>query len=118
MRMIFSTALLSLALANAAVALTAIDPTKPYEYDSLLDTRSYAQDAEMLWALSGIKIKTTGKTAILNGKLVREGDALDGARIIEIKPAEVILLRDQQRFAVKLLIRDIKSPASGATDEQ
>jgi MSHA biogenesis protein MshK len=118
MRKVFSTTLLSLALANAAAALTSIDPTKPYEYDSLMETRSYAQGEEMLWALSGIKIKPTGKTAILNGKLVREGDALDGAHIIEINPAEVILLRDQQRFAVKLLIRDIKSPASGATDEQ
>ena len=118
MRKVFGITLLSLVLADAAAALTSIDPTKPYEYDSLQETRSYAQAEGILWALSGIKIKTTGKTAILNGKIVREGDALDGARIIEIKPAEVILLRDQQRFAVKLLIRDIKSPASGATDER
>jgi|SRR3990172_7488717 len=108
--------LLCLFVPGASVAMTTIDPTQPYLYGNLQQIQAFNAQADLEWALSGVKFTEGKKTAILNGRLVKEGDDLDGARVIEIKPAEVILLQGQQRIAIRLLLQDIKSPASGETE--
>lgn len=108
--------LLCLSVPGVSAAVTTIDPTRPYLYDNLQQIQAFNPQADLEWALSGVKITEGKKTAIINGRLVKEGDDLDGARVIEIKPAEVILLQGQQRIAIRLLLQDIKSPASGETE--
>ena len=85
------------------------DPTRPYRYGSEIAI-TQLPDEKVEWRLSGIRIRENTRTAILNGRLVREGDELDGARVMEIRPAEITLQQEEKRLVVKLLYSDIKRP--------
>ena len=86
------------------------DPTRPYQYGTVQVEQG--QDAKVQWRLSGVRINADKRSAILNGKLVKEGDKLDGAVVLEIKPAEVTLQQDDKRLVVRLLLSNIKQPVS------
>ena len=51
--------------------------------------------------LGGIVNGPSGPSAILNGRLVRTGDTVGGAKIVRIGPREVELEKDSRRFVVR-----------------
>jgi len=93
------------------LAATLPDPTRPYQYGEQVQIEQ-ALDAKVQWRLSGVRINADKRSAILNGKLVKEGDKLDGAEVTEIKPAQVTLQQEDKQLVVKLLISSIKQPVS------
>lgn len=92
------------------------DPTRPYGYGAEIAVEQIPND-KVLWRLSGIRIKEDKRNAILNGKLVKEGDKLDGAVVMEIKPSEVTLQQEDKRLVVKLLLSNIKKQVSTGAKE-
>lgn len=105
--------LIGLALGSCAAALpgvanTMVDPTRPAEYLSDTVIESDLQTGEVEWRLSAIRIVSGRGTAVLNGKLVRSGDKLGKAQVMEIKPGAVVLDQDGRRFVVELLRLGVK----------
>jgi len=98
------------------LAATLPDPTQPYQYGELIQIEQ-ALDAKVQWRLSGVRINADKRSAILNGKLVKEGEKLNGAVVTEIKPAQVTLQQDDKRLVVRLLISSIKRPVSTGSKE-
>tara|TARA_R110000782_G_scaffold250847_8_gene338294 strand:- start:5397 stop:5762 length:366 start_codon:yes stop_codon:yes gene_type:complete len=90
------------ALANADLP----DPTRPANY--LADDNEPVFFEEIIskekidWKLSAIRISDVDRTAILNGKLVRAGDDLGSAKILEINPLSVVINHEDRKLIVRL----------------
>ena len=54
------------------------------------------------WKLSAIRISDSDKSAILNGKLVRAGDAIGPAKVVEIKPLSIVIDHEERKVIVRL----------------
>lgn len=100
-----------------AVANTELpDPTRPANY--LIEDNEPVFFEEVItkdkidWKLSAIRISDVDKTAILNGKLVRAGDDLGSAKILEINPLSVVINHEDRKLIVRLfktkVIKDYK----------
>ena len=95
------------------------DPTRPATY-MVKDTAPIYVEVfdentkeKISWKLSAIRISKNDRTAIVNGKLVRVGDDIDQAKVLEIKPLSVVIDHDDQKLIVRLfknqVIKDYKS---------
>lgn len=102
--------------AGHGMAAALPDPTRPYQYETLVQVEQ-APGEEVQWRLNGVRIYANKRSAILNGKLVKEGDKLDGAVVMEIKPTQVTLQQNDKRLVVRMLISDIKQPVSTDTNQ-
>ena len=96
---------LVLLLATGPLGADLPDPTQPAARPPVQP----AKNAEVNWVLSLIKTTAVERTAVLNGRLVREGDRIDSAQVVRIGPASVVMLNDNgQRREVKLTGRSVK----------
>ncbi len=94
------TLVLVAALADDAGALT--DPTKPVDY---LPASALAQplpDELVDWRLTAVRIGKDDRSAVLNGKVVRAGDAVGRAKVLEIKSGTVVVELDRRQVEVRL----------------
>ena len=64
------------------------------------------------WHLNGIRIYGESRTAILNGSMIREGEMIEDAKVIEIQPTSVLLEQGDKHLIVRMLELKIKKPAS------
>ncbi len=77
------------------------DPTRPADYQNTVvvrDLRLTRTD----WNLTAIRISDTDRTAIVNGTLVRVGDVIGQATVLDIQPVQVILRHENRQVAVRL----------------
>jgi hypothetical protein len=89
------------ALANAELP----DPTRPANYFSESKEPVFFQeskDGKRIWTLSAVRVSKKDRTAILNGKLVREGDKVNQAKVLEISPQSVVIEHDNKKLIVRL----------------
>ena len=94
------------------------DPTRPATYVEVSTEPVFVEEIEvkekMIWKLSAIRISSADRTAIVNGKLVRVGDDIGPAKIIEINPVSVILDHEDRKLIVRLfnnqVVKDYKIP--------
>ncbi len=94
------------------------DPTRPYQYNETLEiVQVFIPDKKVQWRLSGIRLRGDLRTAILNGKLVKEGDDLGVVKVMEIRPREIVLLHEEKNLIVKLLLSDIKHPVNDKSNK-
>lgn len=87
------------------------DPTRPFGHgvEPIQIIQEEALPREQInWRLSGIRISPDDRSAILNGKLLRVGETVDGAKLVEIRPASVLIDFENKRIRVDLLDLDIK----------
>jgi hypothetical protein len=89
------------------------DPTRPYAFATTVRAQDLPAEG-MQWRLNGIRIREGEKSAILNGQVVKAGDKLAGATVVEINPADVVLMQDTQKIVVKLIVSSIKKPVRNA----
>jgi len=92
------------------------DPTRPYQYGAQVLIEQ-APGEKVQWRLSGVRINENKRSAILNGKLVKEGDKLDGALVMKINPTEVTLQADDKTLVVRMLLSNIKQPVSTGSNQ-
>ena len=67
----------------------------------------------MSWTLSAVRISEKDKTAIINGNLVRIGDEINQAKIVDIKSQSVVIDHEDKKLIVRLfndlVIKNYKS---------
>ena len=109
--MVMAAVVMACSLTCTALAATLPDPTRPYGYSQAVEV-SYPQPGSRVeWVLNGIRLRDQDRTAIVNGKIVREGDEIDNATVVEIGETEVVLAHDHRRIVVRLLASNVKSRA-------
>jgi hypothetical protein len=77
------------------------DPTRPAEYQTTLFAQELPK-ALVDWKVSVIRISDTDRSAIVNGKIVKVGDAIGPAMILEIKNTSVLLDYENKPVEVRL----------------
>lgn len=105
----------ALVLANAELP----DPTRPATYVEANDEPVFVEvfnentKEQISWTLSAIRISDKDKTAIVNGKLVRVGDEINQAKVVEIQPQSVVIDHENKKLIVRLfndlVIKNYKS---------
>lgn len=107
--------LLLLLLPTVTAAESLPDPTRPFGYGSspvVIVEEEELPSEQVNWHLSGIRISPDDRSAILNGRLLREGEKVDGAELVEIRPVSVLIDFENKRIRVDLLSLDIKQERS------
>jgi MSHA biogenesis protein MshK len=87
-----------LALLATANGQALDDPTRPYRSASPGGPGEAARPFE----LSGVLLAPNRRVAVINGGLYREGDLVNGARVVRIEPRSVRLQRGDQSLVVEL----------------
>jgi len=85
------------------------DPTRPADYQSAPKI-VYEEELpkELIdWVVTAIRITGDERTAILNGQLVRAGDVIGPATVVEIQPVSVILDYQQNTVVVRLYSKNL-----------
>ncbi len=86
------------------------DPTRPPDYQAVSAGTAGAVAAPQ-WALKSILISPSRRSAVLNGRAVKEGEQLEGGvKVLKIQPGSVLLKGAQGEFSVNLLSVSIKMP--------
>lgn len=79
------------------------DPTRPPDYVSgRMIVQRPQQKQDVTFNLTAIRIDKDDRSAIINDQLLREGESVDSATLLEIYPARVVLEYDNKRFVVRL----------------
>jgi hypothetical protein len=89
------------------------DPTRPYAYRQAIDVSNLPSVKPTEWRLYGIQIRGDMKRAIINGRLVKEGDQLGDATVTAISPTEVKLEQDRRTLVLRLLDPGMKHEVAG-----
>jgi hypothetical protein len=77
------------------------DPTRPAEYQTTVIARDLPK-ALADWNVTAIRISASDRTAIVNGRIVRVGDAIGQATVLDIQPVQIILKYENRQVAVRL----------------
>ncbi len=64
------------------------------------------------WQLYMTRISPGQRLAVLNGRLVKPGDEVSGARVVSIGPDAVELRKGEKRFRVALSRASVKRPTA------
>lgn len=94
--------LLSLFFTAMPGAATLPDPTRPPDYTANTFYVQPEQKEDLDFNLTAVRIDKDTRSVILNGRLLRVGDRVGSAEILEIHPAHVILNHDNRRMVVRL----------------
>lgn len=95
--------------------MAATDPTRPYDYaekPEIIEVEIPEESTD--WQLNGVRIYGDSRSAILNGTMIREGESIGNARVLEIKPTSVVLEQGDKHLVVRMLELKIKQPARNA----
>ncbi len=93
-------ALLTIALSGRAEALP--DPTKPPSF-SVAPVVVELTREQLDWTVTAIRTAEQDRTAIVNGRLVREGESIGPAKVLSIFHDRVVLEHDNRQVGVRLL---------------
>ncbi len=108
-----ATGLLILMAATSQPLLAQLpDPTRPPDYTPEVQASDASAEENRSWVLSSVLISPARRVAVLNGRTVSRGDAIGDAVVIDIKPAQVVLVRDGRELTVQLLPSNVKKDAA------
>ncbi len=88
------------------------DPTRPADYSTDTVAEEEQPQEPTDWHLTAIRTSAEGRLAIVNGTLVRIGDEVGSATVLEITSKSVVLDYNQKRLEINLLPQDIKKTVS------
>jgi len=97
--LVISTLLLQLAMIKTVSAKQYSDPTRPPGV-SQKQLNNTVHEKKTSWRLSSTLIASERKIATVNGKLVRPGDRVNGAVLIDIQAWNVTLKKNDKLFKV------------------
>ena len=89
------------------------DPTRPSTYvdrSVLTEQRSEGMPG---WDLRAIKTGNDSRIAIINGQLVRVGEEINSARVVEINSDSVVIEHRRSQIVLKVLAGNVKSTHAG-----
>lgn len=106
----FSVMLAACMLFSSQLMAQLDDPTRPPGYR--LSIPGGVKSREQTFSLSSVYISAARRAAVINGKTVKKGSIINGARVIAIEPSEVKLKRDGKVISVRLLSGSISKKVS------
>lgn len=89
------------------------DPMQPYRP---AEVAAAARPAGPRYDLTAVLIASARRVAVVNGKLYRQGDRVNGAEIIRIEPQAVHLRDGSKDLVVRLSPQPAPAPISGEGD--
>ena len=99
---------LTVLLSGFSFAVAALeDPTKPPGFVRSGNATGTAQAPR--WVVSSILISKDRRLAVVNGKTVKRGEKIAGAKVVSISATDVKLRTSVETFIVKLLPAQVKS---------
>lgn len=99
-------------LLPAQLAATGLpDPTRPPSRHAGKHVSSPVSEASQ-WHLTMTRISGNDRVAVINDRLVSVGGRVDGARVLAIRPAAVLLEKADGRFTVQLSRASVKRPSA------
>lgn len=87
--------------AAPAVAQDIGDPTRPTPLRATAPVETVARPQQQ-WHLQSTLVAAQRRVAIINGRSVREGEMIDGARLVEVRAGGVRLERGGESFELTL----------------
>lgn len=89
------------------------DPTRPADFFSRSVIQEERPQELINWHVTAIRTSTAGRSAIVNGKLVKVGDEIGSATVLEITSKSVVLDYLRKQLEINLIPRGIeKKPSS------
>jgi MSHA biogenesis protein MshK len=97
---------------GAVVAQPLSDPMRPPSEAAIADTtKASKRKVSQVYHLSAIRITKDQRSAMINGKIVKTGERIGDARLVEITANHVTLELEGRRITLSLLPVKIKKPA-------
>ncbi|MEA3545498.1 MAG: hypothetical protein U9R69_09815 [Thermodesulfobacteriota bacterium] len=98
----------------AATADQFIDPMRPVRYQTPVAKKT-AQDLVNTadWQLTAVLISAQRSVAVINGKSLREGDMVDGYRVVKISYDKVCLKNKQHKLVLRRAGTGLKKISPG-----
>lgn len=78
------------------------DPTRPATAEELRAWRGVAGSGSPDWRLESVLVSDQRRVAVINGRAVSEGDRVNGAEVLAIKPGLVLLRTGDGRLELTL----------------
>ena len=82
------------------------DPTRPADFMAENTEPVFIEEIDTTdkinWKVTAIRISDKDRSAIVNGKLVRAGDNVGPAKILEIKPLSVVIDYENRKLILRL----------------
>lgn len=95
--------LCTLLTASSLCAGDLIDPTRPINTKIKTTSTKAVSAVHRSWTLESTLVAHDRRVAVINGKLVSEGDTVDGARVIKISKLDVVVKTSGKRMTLQLL---------------
>ena len=86
------------------------DPMRPPQTGSVLAPASVRKPQD--WKLHMIRISPDQRLAVINGRIVKPGDEVSGARVVSVEANTVHLRKGAKRFSVALSRASVKRPTA------
>ena len=99
-----------LVVGGSAVGQELPDPMRPPHVPSRTATVPVSAPSD--WQLHMTRISPGQRLAVLNGRLVRPGDEVSGARVLSVGPSAVELSKGGKKFRVALSRASVKRPTA------
>ncbi len=84
------------------------DPTRPTDYFARTIIEGDLPQQVSNWKVTAIQISDRGRTAIVNGRILRAGDEIGNVTVLEITPKSVVLDYDRRQLVVSLIPYTVK----------
>jgi len=97
---------LSLLWIYSAEANVLDDPTRPPGYPRYQTSGKIKQGPS--WRVNAIYIGANEKKAMINGKILRTGETINGAKVTQILPSEVQLRKNRKSIVLQLNSSPVK----------
>ncbi len=92
---------------NQTFAENLSDPTRPVKFFAEV-IEDVIPEQLLDWSVKAIRITPDTRTAVINNTIVKVGDTVGQAEVLEIRPLSVLLDYDRQQVEVKLVKHGIK----------
>ena len=90
------------------MAETLPDPTRPSTFTIRRQIQDELPQEFISWNVKAIKTSEQERNAIVNDQLVKIGDEINSARVVDITPNTVVLEHDRKELVLRLLPKDFK----------
>ncbi|MDT8383709.1 MAG: hypothetical protein RRB22_04775 [Gammaproteobacteria bacterium] len=102
-------ALLSLVLLGVWPVQAMQDPTRPPVAEATARAVAVQQNSSPRWTLHSTLVSSARRTAVINDRVVSQGDRINGATVVSIQPAAVLLRVAGRELRLGMEKKNIKS---------
>ena len=94
------------------------DPTRPPSAKAVSNYSPVKKSSRPRWRLHSTLVSSGRRTAVINDRVVSQGDRINGATVISIQPSAVQLRDGGRKVTLVMLKKDIKSLSREASSGQ